>query len=86
MKKVSKALKVLRIQKFCFEDNTTVEFFPLKNMPGIPFRVVINGLAKDWLGENFRPCRKTAIFFYEKHVRDGTLPPKAAPQQGGRHA
>lgn len=55
------------IPKFVAEDGTTVEFFPVDDVPGFTHRVVIDGQAvREWLGRG-RPSAKAARFFYEKH-------------------
>jgi len=49
------------------ETQTTVEFYPKDKTPGFTHRVVINGISKDWLGDNAKPNAKSAAFFFNKH-------------------
>ena len=47
----------------------TVEFVKLdKPLPSYTHRVVVEGLAFDWLGSEYRPSRRTARFFYDKYM------------------
>jgi hypothetical protein len=46
-----------------------VEFFPISvdgPVPGFTHRVIIDGLARDWLGYG-RPSAKAAAYFLRKH-------------------
>ena len=45
-----------------------VEFFPLSDaiVPGFSHRVVIDGIAKDWLGYG-KPSGRSAEYFLRKH-------------------
>lgn len=50
----------------------TVRFEPLgKSVPGFTHRVLLirerTLVAKDWLGEGFRPSARVAAFYAEKH-------------------
>jgi hypothetical protein len=49
------------------EGSDTVEFVKLNgNAPGFSHRVVINGVAVDWLGSHVRPSKTAAKFFLGK--------------------
>ena len=55
-----------------------VEFVKLaQQTPGWSHRVVIDGVAKDWLADTAKPGMKAARFFFEKHC----LPAPAAGQE-----
>ncbi len=58
-----------------------VEFIkiPTGKCPLFTHRVLIDGIAKDWLSETHKPSLKTARFFYEKFV--GGLPARTDPLQ-----
>lgn len=48
-------------------DGTTVEFVPVKNVPGFSHRVILNGKPVDWLTDKVKPSLKTAEYYFEKH-------------------
>jgi hypothetical protein len=56
-----------------FEDGVRknwVEFVPLarSEVPLFTHRVVIDGVAKDWLADTHKPSLKVARFFYDKYA------------------
>lgn len=61
-----KASKIISIPTFMIGDRV-IQFWPVKNVPGWTHRVTINGQACDWLSGAFKPNRKTAAFYSEKH-------------------
>ena len=58
--------KVATIPTFLI-DGLLVSFFPKPHMVGYSHKVIINGVARDWLSDHIRPNQKTAVYFYEKH-------------------
>jgi|GEM_PF-2817220 hypothetical protein len=68
-------MKVMEVKKFLITDHqrtTTIEFFPIDNMPGFSHKVAVNGAwpnPRSWLSADFKPNQKAARFFYNKHVR-----------------
>jgi hypothetical protein len=60
------------IPTFRAEDGSTIQFFPVQDgvlRQSSTHRVVFNGTAVDWLSAAYKPSRKTAMFFLEKHRR-----------------
>lgn len=63
-------MKLTAIPTFRSENGHTVQFFPVTDKVlrlTSSHRVVINGLAVDWLSSDFKPSAKTARFYLEKH-------------------
>ena len=64
------APSVVAIPTFRADDGRTIQFFPVDDpvlKRSASHRVVMNGRAVDWLSAQFRPCKKSAQFFLEKH-------------------
>ncbi len=54
---------------------TTVEFVRAESMVERFHRVVIDGVAKDWLRPECPPTLKNARFFYDKHAAPAEVKP-----------
>jgi hypothetical protein len=46
-----------------------IEFHSISDVPGFSHRVFVNGIGRDWLGDEFKPSAKVAQYFLEKHVK-----------------
>jgi hypothetical protein len=60
---------MLRILKF-IDNGNSIEFEPVKGMPGFSYRVIINDVPVDWHGNHERVSAKSARFFLDKHRND----------------
>ncbi len=69
------AKRELTFQPTYTDGITSVVFVPESNVPGHPYKVLVidvatrNLIGKSWMGEEFRPSQKTALFFMEKFNR-----------------
>jgi len=50
-------------------DGATIEFVPVKNVPGFSHRVILNGSPVDWLSNTSKPSVKVATYFFDKHQK-----------------
>jgi len=74
-------MKLKKEVKYKNDKGQYLEFIPLKRIykhatPGITHRVLINGVTKDWLSDDYKPGIKAALYFLEKH------PPQGLPSMG----
>ena len=51
------------------DDGATLEFVPIKNVPGFSHRVILNGKPVDWLSNTSKPSVKVAQYYFEKHQK-----------------
>ncbi len=67
-------MKIVEVKKFLITDGkrtTTIEFFPIQDMPGYSHKVAVNGAwpnPRSWLSADFNPNQNAARFFHNKHV------------------
>jgi hypothetical protein len=62
---------LVSVPTFLAGDGRIIQFFPLTDRvlrQSSTHRVVVDGLAVDWLGRGFWPSRKSAQFFLDKHM------------------
>ena len=62
-----KTSEIRVVNRYCW-DHGYLMFQPTKGAPGFSHRVIINGKRVDWLAENYKPSKKNAAYFIEKHT------------------
>lgn len=71
-------MKATRQKIYTAEDKYIVKFVDVDNVPGWNYKVFIyvkhdgkvKFIAKDWLGNDFRPSAKNASYYIEKHTQN----------------
>jgi len=68
-------MKIERKVIFVDENGRQIEFIPLSKIykqktPGFTHRVIMNGIAIDWLSDEYKPGYKASEFFFDKHKPD----------------
>jgi len=61
-------MKIKLIPKYIWGNNS-IEFHPSANTPGFNYRVIINGVRKDWLSSSHKPNTHAAKYFILKHTQ-----------------
>lgn len=57
----------MTIRKVYLDGDNQVWFAKVQNVPGFTHRVILNGVAVDWLSSESKPSKATAAFFLAKH-------------------
>jgi hypothetical protein len=65
---VEKILPIKIVPTYHIGSADILQFFPIDKTPGFTHRVVLNGLAVDYLGDNNRPSVAVCRYYIEKHA------------------
>lgn len=57
----------ITVRKVYSDGARSLEFIKIKNVPGFSHRVVIDGVAVNWLANTHKPGVVAAKFYFEEH-------------------
>lgn len=63
----------ITVRKLYSDGKRTLEFVKVKRVPGFSHRVVIDGIAVNWLANTHKPGVVAARFYFEEHPHGRTI-------------
>lgn len=57
-------MKLTKIIRYMDKDYNTLDFVPVKNVPGFTHKVIVNDVRVGWLSSDFKPNEKAAVYFF----------------------